>query len=544
MPLPINIDELINGRTVEWERIEFRKGWDPERSIKTICAFANDFNNWGGGYLILGVSENDGKPELPPIGLKLSQIDRIQKELNNLCRKITPNFFPIVEPVDYRTKKILVIWCPGGSNRPYKAPESLGNNTRFFYFIRRFSSTVRPTNDEEHELLSMANQIPFDDQLNHNAELSDFDLHSIKDFLNEIGSDLEKEIFSLSIDEVARRMNIAEGANENLLPKNVGLLFFAKNPQMHFQSAIIEVVEFKDETGTEYSEKIFSGGLHRQLKNALDYLQNKFSEQFIRKSAGIAESERAVKYPYSALEEALCNAVYHRGYDNNSTIEVRIYPNRIDIISFPGPLPPLDKEKLRNNQFDIRKYRNRRIGEFLKDLHLTEGRATGIPTIINAMKKNGSPKPVFETDDNRAYFKTTLFIHPNFSLIPESVQVSVQVSEIANFFIINNLEEVVDSIETYGEQVGVQVKDQVKSVIPTKKINALLGILNICSSPQKRQTILKYLNMTNHPKNYANNIIPLIENNLLELTIPDKPRSRLQKYRTTENGMKLLKILG
>ncbi|HET54544.1 MAG TPA: AAA family ATPase, partial [Ignavibacteria bacterium] len=389
MSLPINIDELLNGRTVEWERIEFRKGWNPERSIKTICAFANDFNNWGGGYLILGVSEDNGKPDLPPSGLQLRQIDRIQQELNNLCRKIIPNYFPIVEPVDYQNRKILVIWCPGGSNRPYKAPETLGNNARFFYFIRRFSSTVRPNNDEEHELLSMANQVPFDDQLNHNAGLSDFDLSSIKVFLNEIGSGLEKEISNLPVDEVARRMNIAEGANENLLPKNVGLLFFAKNPQKHFPSAKIEVVVFKDETGTEYSEKIFSGGLHQQLRNALDHLQNKFSEQIIRKSASIPESERIVKYPYAALEEALCNAVYHRGYNNDSTIEVRIYPNRIDIISFPGPLPPLDKEKLRNNQFDIRKYRNRRIGEFLKDLHLTEGRATGIPTIIDAMKKNG-----------------------------------------------------------------------------------------------------------------------------------------------------------
>jgi ATP-dependent DNA helicase RecG len=45
MPLPINIEELINGRTVEWERIEFREGWNPERAIRTICAFANDFNN-------------------------------------------------------------------------------------------------------------------------------------------------------------------------------------------------------------------------------------------------------------------------------------------------------------------------------------------------------------------------------------------------------------------------------------------------------------------------------------------------------------------
>jgi len=58
MALPININQLISGKTVEWERIEFREGWNPERVLKTICAFANDFNNWGGGYIILGISES------------------------------------------------------------------------------------------------------------------------------------------------------------------------------------------------------------------------------------------------------------------------------------------------------------------------------------------------------------------------------------------------------------------------------------------------------------------------------------------------------
>ena len=42
MALPININELINGTTVEWERIEFKKGWNPEQVLKTITAFAND----------------------------------------------------------------------------------------------------------------------------------------------------------------------------------------------------------------------------------------------------------------------------------------------------------------------------------------------------------------------------------------------------------------------------------------------------------------------------------------------------------------------
>ncbi|MFZ1983786.1 MAG: ATP-binding protein, partial [Desulfatitalea sp.] len=59
-----------------------------------------------------------------------------------------------------------------------------------------------------------------------------------------------------------------------------------------------------------------------------------------------------------------------------------------------------------------RRYRNRRIGEFLKELDLTEGRATGIPKILRAMKDNGSPPPEFEFDEDHSYFQVRLLVHP------------------------------------------------------------------------------------------------------------------------------------
>ena len=61
-----------------------------------------------------------------------------------------------------------------------------------------------------------------------------------------------------------------------------------------------------------------------------------------------------------------------------------------------------------------RRYRNRRIGDFLKELDMTEGRGTGIPIIRKEMKKNGSPEPRFETGVDYSYFITTLPIHPLF----------------------------------------------------------------------------------------------------------------------------------
>jgi ATP-dependent DNA helicase RecG len=85
MALPINIDNLLTGQIVEWERLEFKAGWNPEKILQTICAFANDINNWGGGYIIVGIEEENGRPVLPPKGLMPEKIDTIQKELLNLC---------------------------------------------------------------------------------------------------------------------------------------------------------------------------------------------------------------------------------------------------------------------------------------------------------------------------------------------------------------------------------------------------------------------------------------------------------------------------
>lgn len=68
MALPVNIEELVHGRTIEWERLEFKQGWNPEDVLHSMCAFANDFHNWGGGYIIVGIGDNDGIPVFPPSG--------------------------------------------------------------------------------------------------------------------------------------------------------------------------------------------------------------------------------------------------------------------------------------------------------------------------------------------------------------------------------------------------------------------------------------------------------------------------------------------
>lgn len=115
------------------------------------------------------------------------------------------------------------------------------------------------------------------------------------------------------------------------------------------------------------------------------------------------------------MYSSIANAVYHRSYEDLNPIEVNVRLDRIEIISFPGPLPPVTNEALKMEKVVVRDYRNRRIGDFLKELELTEGRSTGIPKIRRKLKQNGSPEPVFQTDDSLTYFLTVIHIHPDFA---------------------------------------------------------------------------------------------------------------------------------
>ena len=71
MPLPIDITALLSGSLVESERMELKEGWNPESVLHTLCAFANDFHNLGGGYVIIGVAEKDGHAQMPqPVSIR------------------------------------------------------------------------------------------------------------------------------------------------------------------------------------------------------------------------------------------------------------------------------------------------------------------------------------------------------------------------------------------------------------------------------------------------------------------------------------------
>ncbi len=418
--LPINIDNLMRKRSIESERIEYKKGWNPKSVLHSICAFANDLHNLGGGYVVIGVEAQDGRPTLPPAGINPNKIDSIQKELSNLGNSaIQPNYHPRTATYGIDEHTILVLWVPGGETRPYRAKVDLSNkNSEWAYYIRRQSSTVRAKYSDENELLELAATVPFDDRYCQTASLDDLSHWLIQQYLSEVGSKLRPQSDQLSISDLGHRMNLVGGPPEAMFPKNVGLLFYNNQPHRFFPVTQIDVVWFPDGPGGDcFEEKELRGPIWLILRDAISFIQRNYLKEVVVKHPERPEAERFWNFPIAAVEEALVNAIYHRSYEIREPVEVRVSPEEMIIVSYPGADRSVRMEDLRKGRAVNRRYRNRRIGEFLKELGLAEGRSTGVPKIFRAMRRNGSPEPIFESDDYRTSFLVRLPAHSRMNVV-------------------------------------------------------------------------------------------------------------------------------
>ena len=419
--LPINLDDLLQCRGVESERVEFKASWDPETTglqvLRTICAFANDYHNLNGGYIVIGVAEGDGRAMLPPAGLSAAQVETAQQWIRGNCNRLDPPYPPILSPEMVGDRLVLVVWAPASEMRPHRAPDASRGSRR--YWIRLGSETVdaEQRGDLIRGLIQQTARVPWDDRRASDAWVEDIREAKVREHLRDIRSGLLDEP---NAREVYRRMRITAPVNDHEVPKNAGLLFFSNEPVSWFRGAKIEVVQFAaDRAGDVQEERTFGGGLVDQLRDCLSYLEN-LSTYHLQKQRDRSQVRGWVSYPLPALRETLVNAVYHRGYDVDQPepTKVWLYPNRVEVISYPGPVPGIEPRHLVPNA-EVRAVpaRNRRIGEFLKELGLAEGRLTGLPRVFQAMEANGSPAPRFEFDEQRTFFQATLPAHPEYGAL-------------------------------------------------------------------------------------------------------------------------------
>jgi ATP-dependent DNA helicase RecG len=265
----------------------------------------------------------------------------------------------------------------------------------------------------------------------------------------------------------------------------------------------------------------------------LSFIKTNIIREHVKKVPNQAEALRFYNFPYEAIEEALSNSVYHKGYDLGKPIEVQIWPDKLNILSYPGPIPPVDSQILQNKKIEARDYRNRRIGDFLKELDLTEGRGSGFPKIYKEMKKNGSPEPVIYTDEQRILFLTTLPVHP---LLLE------QESNGVNDLLFNNLEELLNFSIGVSNGVSIGVGNTAQNIIDSEIHDRVIEILELLLEPIKRIELFDKMALSNQSKNRAKYLDPLIKIGWITKEFSDE-NNPYQRYFTTESGKRILDLI-
>ena len=262
-------------------------------------------------------------------------------------------------------------------------------------------------------------ELEFDVQGNAKATIEDISPLLLEAHLKATGSKLAKQIRNMGVKEVLEQMELLEGPPERQRVKNMALMMFCDYPDKFFPYMQVEITRFPN--GSIRDPKNFveippiKGTVPQIIRRTMEKLQDIAIAVYVQKVSGRMEANRFLSYPYEVLEEAIVNAFYHRDYMCYEPVQVEIEPDCIRIISYPGidrsvPLKVVEK----GERFKTGMYRNRRLGEFLKELDLAEGRCAGIPAIQEGLEKNGSPRAVFETDDDRKAVCVTIPIQPEY----------------------------------------------------------------------------------------------------------------------------------
>ncbi|CAN2050685.1 Transcriptional regulator [Candidatus Magnetomoraceae bacterium gMMP-13] len=391
----------------ESERVEWKENVaDIDNILKTITAFANDFSNLGGGYLVCGAKEGKdeyGFQKIFHTGLDADRFKEINNKVLALCReKIDPEVIPLTDEIQIpydKSRRILVFIIPStGNAHSYRAR---GKDASTFY-IRIGSNTVEARNGLLRELLIAKKQLePWDKRVNNKSLIKDIDLIILRDYLQEMNlwspkkaiedyiSDKEK--LSDFIPPLAGRIELT---NE-LKPKNFTLLMFGKNPLNFFEGSytIFSVYKGKDRSEPTAERHEIKGTIIQQARKLIELLNTESYVVFDKTTS----TPNQTKYPLRALQEAVVNALVHRDYELTHPTRITVFIDRIEIIS-PGALPrPINKEKFLTGKAHPH-WRNQTLAYFFNKLQLAQAEGQGIPTIIRTMREEGCPDPIFELE--------------------------------------------------------------------------------------------------------------------------------------------------
>ena len=449
---------------------------------------------------------------------------------------------------------------PTGPNRPYCVPESVVTKGKspLKYYIRSKASTIEARGETLDEVRALADRTPFDERGNDAIKIEDISDILVYEHLKAVKSKLTGNFIGRPLMEVLDEMDLLVGPVENRSIKNVAAMMFSEHPEKFFPVTQVDIVIFPEGSVENPDLMIevpkITGPVPRMIKETLSYLRTNVIKKQITKPSDDEKSKKIYNYPYQAFEEAVVNALYHRDYQEREPVEITIEPAHIDILSYAGPDRSISSEAIKAaRKLKARRYRNRRLGDFLKELDLTEGRATGIPTIQKSLKDNGSERAAIETDEDRTYFLMTFPCHPSFVNVPSKQDIDLpsnysQLEQILGQSFVQVEESINQSIITKKDRLGqileqmfVQVWNKSKSVPNVPRLSqATIDLLCLLKNDKLGAKILNSAIGIGETYELKRKIlIPLINLGYVEMTAPDKPTSAKQTYKLTSRGEEL-----
>ena len=449
---------------------------------RELVALANTI----GGRILLGVAD-DGTVK----GIK--DTNALRARIQDIARNCDPSVKVRVEPVD----GVLAVHVRESDAKPVQCSDG--------FFWRQGAVTQKLSRDEIRDFFREEGVIRFD--LSPCPRFSypeDFDREKFDAWLR-----LSGITGGPSVEDVLVNIEVAERAGDRLLFRNAGVLFFAKKVRRFFSEAYITCLLGRGADKVHILDrKDFDGGIVADIEDAMRFIERNTRTAYRIESL---RRQNIPEYPMEALREAITNAVMHRDWFlQGANVFVELYADRIEVIS-PGSLPKgvtladLGHKSLRRNPL---------VADLLHRIDFIEKAGTGIRRIRDGAKAVDCPEPEFEADS----FVTVTF-RPN----PEVREISGN--------------------DRITPEVTDQVTDQVTGQV-TGQVAPEVRLLRVLSGEMTRQDIQEALGLKHRDHFNQVYLIPALEAGLVEMTIPDKPRSSKQRYRLTPAGGEYLKRIG
>ena len=180
-------------------------------------------------------------------------------------------------------------------------------------------------------------------------------------------------------------------------PSHAAVLLFGRNPQRFLPTSEVKCLHFH---GTEVrkpipSYQVYKGTVFELVDQAVDFVLSKVARRVGTRARG-TEAPTSYELPREAVGEAVVNAIAHRDYASNASVQVMLFVDRLEVWN-PGHLPPpLTLERLRRPHPSIP--RNPLIAEPLFLARYIEKAGTGTLDMIARLREAGLPEPEFRQD--------------------------------------------------------------------------------------------------------------------------------------------------